>query len=49
MIRDILHRLRYMTDTAGVCPNGHGGHQLDAKFCRICSAQLQRRDKRGRG
>lgn len=39
-LRPVLERVRTATDVAGVCPEGHGGHQLDAKFCRICGSEL---------
>ena len=39
-LRLLVTRVRYATDVAGVCPQGHYGHQHDAVFCRICGDLL---------
>lgn len=36
----LLARARGLIDYPLACSRGHGGHAVDAKFCRICGRQL---------
>ena len=43
MTRAALRLLREWTSVPsviGVCPQSHGGHSLDARYCRICGSRL---------